>query len=166
MTTTGSQQPKSCHALLLQHRAKITGKGWVEVCRWRERRKKTRRVMETEPCVLPTSPLPRTLPTQPFSITGCFFQAWEWRLTASSRGSINSRLRVPVPYSPLCLLCSCCTSGRRTTDKTGTASISKARTEYWGRVAGAERPVGPIATVLHGLWHVARKHHAAASGPR
>lgn len=27
MTTTGSQQPKSSHALLLQHRAKIMGVG-------------------------------------------------------------------------------------------------------------------------------------------
>lgn len=103
-----------------------------------EGRKKTRSVMETEPFVLS---LPRTLPTQPISITGCSSQAWEQNLAAFSAGSINSRLWLPVPYSSLCLLCSCCTSGRRTVGKTGPASISKARTEVlgWGGRGGETR---------------------------
>ena len=102
----------------------------------KEGRKKTRRVMETEPffalCSSPQSlsqdtPHPVLLHHWvlfPSLGTGGLQPPPEAALTAGC---------VYQSHTRLCLLCSRCTSGRRTIDKTGTASISKARTEVLGK---------------------------------
>lgn len=167
MTTTGSQQqPKSSHVLLLQHREKIMMMGG---CLREERRhggKWGRKVRDGNRalCTVFPYPIPISFPTQ----------LHHWGFFSSLGTETHNLLRRQqavgtdpiLPHSLPSLLCSCCTSERRSIDRYCLHLRSKDRGTC-GKVAGAERPAGPITTAPQGLWLVAEKqprHHAAASG--
>lgn len=154
----GSSNPPMCYCTSAEQRsrAKTRGEGL-----WMEEKKETRQtrcVIEMKPFALFPSPVPfpgHSLPSLAFTITGCPFQAWERRLTASSRGSINSKLWVPIPYSSLFTLPLLHLWKK---DHRQVLSASpKQRQRYHGKVAGTERSVGPITTALSGPQHVEGK---------